>query len=77
MPITHPHAEASYRIVLLDDGAFGVEVSIPDTHPTTVTSFPSQEAAEAWIAGHRERVQAQTLSGRRFRGMARGGQRPA
>ncbi len=76
MPTSHPHAEATYRVLELDDGAFGVEVSIPDTHPTTVTRFASQKAAEAWIAGHRERVQSQAQSGRRgFRGAAHGTQR--
>jgi hypothetical protein len=76
MPTSHPHADATYRVVSLDDGAFGVEVSIPDTHPTTVTKFASQEAAEAWIASHRDRVQSQTQSGRGFRASSRGGQRP-
>jgi hypothetical protein len=72
MPISHPHAEATYRVLALDDGGFGVEVSIPDTHPTTVTKFASKEAAEAWIAAHRERVQSQAQSGRRaFRGATR------
>ena len=76
MPKTHPHAEASYRVLVLDDGSFGVEVSIPDSHPTMVTRFETQQAAEAWIAGHRDRVQSQTQLGRGFRGSARGGQRP-
>ncbi len=67
MPISHPHAEATYRILTLDDGSFGVEISIPETHPTTVTKFASREAAEAWINGHRERVQSQTQSSRGFR----------
>lgn len=74
---THPHAEASYRVLVLDDGSFGVEVTIPDTSPTTVSKFESQEAAEAWIASHRDRVQNQSQSGRWFRGSARPGQRPA
>jgi len=68
MPRTHPHAEASYRVIALDNGAFGVEVKIPDSQPTTVTAFDSEQAAEAWIAGHRERVQSQAQSGRGFRG---------
>ena len=72
MPISHPHAEAVYRVVAMDGGVFGVEITIPDTHPTTVTSFASEEAAEAWITAHRERVVSQVLSGRRgFRGTAR------
>jgi hypothetical protein len=72
---THPHAEANYRVVPLDDGSFGVEVSIPDSQPTTVTKFDSEDAAEAWITSHRERVQSQTQIGRGFRG-SRYGQRP-
>ena len=74
---THPHAEASYRVLTLDDGSFGVEVSIPDSHPTTVSKFETTEAAEAWIAAHRDRVQSQTHSGRGFRPSARSGHRSA
>jgi len=62
MTRTHPHAEASYKVIALDDGSFGVEVSIPDSHPTTVTSFASEQAAEAWIGSHRRRVQSQSES---------------
>lgn len=72
MPVRHPHAEATYRVLALDDGVFGVEVNIPDTHPTMVTKFASREAAEAWITAHRDRVQSQMESNRRvFRGAAR------
>ena len=67
MPKIHPHAEASYRVLPLNDGSFGVEVTIPDSHPTTVTKFDSPEAAEAWINAHRDRVQDQTGSGGLFR----------
>ena len=49
MPRTHPHAEASYRVILLDNGLFGVEVSIPDSHPTRVSTFKTKADAEAWI----------------------------
>jgi hypothetical protein len=63
MARTHPHAEASYKVVAVEDGSFGVEVSIPDSNPTIVTPFPSEEAAEAWIASHRRRVQSQAESG--------------
>jgi hypothetical protein len=61
---THPHAEANYQVIPLDDGSFGVEVTIPDSQPTTVTKFLSEDDAEAWIIDHQERVQAQT----QFRG---------
>ena len=67
MPKTHPHAEATYRVIPFDDGAFGVEVSIPDSHPTRVSMFATEADAEAWIADHRRRVQSQTQSGRQFR----------
>ena len=65
---THPHAEATYRIIAFDNGSFGVEVSIPDSHPTRVTTFKTEADAEAWIAEHQRRVQSQTQSNRRFRG---------
>jgi hypothetical protein len=71
MPKPHPHADANYRIVGLNNGSFGIEVSIPDSNPTTVTQFESREAAEAWIQAHRDRVQDQTQSGRGFRGSGR------
>ena len=67
MPRTHPHAEATYRVIPLDNGSFGVEVSIPDSHPTRVSTFKTEADAEAWIADHRRRVESQTQSGRRFR----------
>lgn len=64
---THPHAEASYRVVRLADGTFGVEVAIPDTYPTTVSSFDSEEAAEAWIEKNKERVRTESAAGGWFR----------
>jgi hypothetical protein len=66
MPKTHPHAEAIYRVIPLDDGSFGVEVSIPENYPTTVKPFGTEADAEAWIAGHRERVQSENQAGRWF-----------
>jgi hypothetical protein len=64
---THPHAEATYRVIPTDDGAFAVEVSIPETHPATVSPFATEADAEAWITEHRRRVQSQNQSGRWFR----------
>lgn len=64
---THPHAEATYRVVRLANRTFGVEVVIPDTYPTTVSSFATEAAAEAWIAGDKRRVQSESLAGRWFR----------
>jgi predicted metal-dependent hydrolase len=64
---THPHAEATYRVIPVDNGSFGVEVSIPDSLPTRVSTFKTEADAEAWIAEHRRRVQSQTQSLRQFR----------
>ncbi len=64
---THPHAEATYRVVPLPGGTFGIEVAIPDTYPTTVSSFPTRAAAEDWIARNRERVAMEGLSGKWFK----------
>ena len=63
----HPHADAAYRVIRLGDGVFGVEVTIPETNPTTVSAFASEAAAEDWIARHRVQVQSQELFTRRFR----------
>jgi hypothetical protein len=77
MARTHPHAEASYKVVAFEDGSFGVEVSIPDSHPTTVKSFASEEAAETWIADHRRRVRTQAESGYWLRAQRGRSQRPS
>lgn len=74
MARTHPHAEATYRVVPLDDGSFGVEVSIPATYPTTVSPFGTELAAESWIAEHKDRVQMHVASNGWFR-RPRGGSR--
>ena len=66
MPKIHPHAEATYRVIPLEDGSFGVEVSIPESYPTTVSPFGTEADAEAWIAEHRQRVQSENLAGRWF-----------
>ena len=71
MARTHPHAEASYKVIAFEDGTFGVEVSIPDSSPTIVTPFASEEAAEAWIASHRRRVRTQAEFGVLAAGAAR------
>jgi hypothetical protein len=68
MAKTHPHAEATYRIIPFDDGSFAIEVSIPDRYPVTVSMFKTEADAEAWIAEHQRRVQSQTQSGRWFHG---------
>ena len=63
MARTHPHAEASYKVIAFENGSYGVEVSIPDSNPTTVTTFASEQDAEEWIASHRRRVRSQAESG--------------
>jgi hypothetical protein len=61
----HPYSDATYRVVPRHDRTFGVEVTIRDTHPTTVTSFATTADAEAWIAAHKQRVAESASSGRR------------
>jgi hypothetical protein len=63
---THPHAEATYSVVPLAGGAFGVKVEIPDTAPTTVSSFDSEAAAEAWITRTKERIATEGAAGKWF-----------
>ena len=58
MARTHPHSDATYRILSLPGKAFGVEVVVPDTYPTTVSGFVSEAAAPAWIANHKRHVEA-------------------
>jgi len=64
---SHPHAEAIYRVIPSDGGAFAVEVSIPETHPAKVSPFATEADAEAWIAEHRRRVQSENEPSRWFR----------
>ena len=66
MQKTHPHAEATYRVISFDDGSFGVKVEIPETSPTTVSKFATEADAAAWITEHQRRVQPHTRSGIRF-----------
>jgi hypothetical protein len=58
MALRHPHADATYRVVSQKDLTYGVEVAIPDTHPTMVTSFATKQDAEAWIAKHRMQAES-------------------
>jgi hypothetical protein len=50
--------EATYRILPLKDGAYGVEVAIPECSPTRVTSFSTEVAAQEWIAEHKRKFRA-------------------
>jgi hypothetical protein len=66
----HPHAGASYRIVLQENSTYAVEVSVPGSFPALVTSFATEESAEAWIIGHKRRVAENAPRGfMRTRGM--------
>jgi hypothetical protein len=67
-PSRHPHADATYRVILQDDKSFAVEVAIPDSYPTMVRSFATEPDAEAWIAEHKRQAETESLSKRsRFR----------
>ncbi len=63
----HPHADATYRIVRQKDRAYGVEVAIPACSPAMVTSFTTQETAEAWIAEHKRQAESGPTFPRRLR----------
>jgi hypothetical protein len=67
MSKTHPHAEASYRVIALSSGSFGVEVSIPGSYPTTVSAFATEADAEIWIAKHKSGVEARSTGTGWFR----------
>lgn len=64
--MTHPHAEATYRTVPLKDGKFGVEITIPGTYPTTMSSFGTEAKAWEWVAEHKSFVE-QNASGSPWR----------
>jgi len=57
MTMTHPHAGATYRTVPLKDGSFGVEIVIPGSYPTTMSSFSTEVKAGEWIARHKSFVE--------------------
>ncbi len=57
MTMTHPHAGATYRTVPLKDGSFGVEIVIPGSYPTTMSSFSTEAKAAEWIARHKSFVE--------------------
>ena len=63
----HPHAEATYRTVPLEDGAFGVEITIPGTYPTTMSSFGTEAKAWGWVAEHKSFVEQNASSGSPWR----------
>jgi hypothetical protein len=53
-----PKPDATFRVFPQDDKTYGVEISILGTQPTSVTSFVTEKAAEAWIVGYRRQVKA-------------------
>ena|SRR2546430_440730 len=63
MPKTHPHAEATYRVIPFDEGSFAIEVHIPDSYPTKISPFATEADAEAWIVDHQRRIEAQMQPG--------------
>jgi hypothetical protein len=64
---THPHAEPTYRVVPLSGGAFSVQITIPDSYPTAISSFATEAVAQDWITCNRQRVASEGLSERWFK----------
>jgi hypothetical protein len=60
MSITEATPSTTFRIYRLDDQSYGIEVTVPDSFPTTVKSFASEEAAEAWITNYQTRLAEKT-----------------
>jgi hypothetical protein len=52
----HPHAGAYYRVLPQENSTYGVEVLVPGVFPARVTSFATEEIAEAWIIDHKRRA---------------------
>jgi hypothetical protein len=48
-------ADATYRVVPLYGGVFGVEV-VAGSYPATVSAFDTIAEAEDWIARHRQAI---------------------
>jgi hypothetical protein len=58
MVIKNRNCEAVFRIFAQDDSSYAIEVVVPESSPTTVSSFPTEAAAEKWIVGYKARVEA-------------------
>jgi len=52
----HPHTGAAYRVVPQKDLTYAVEVTVPGSYPAMVTSFATEQTAEAWITDYKRRV---------------------
>ena len=61
MSYNHPHVLATYRIVIREDMALAVEVSVPGTAPTMISGFSTDVQAEQWIANHKAQVAKGTI----------------
>ena len=54
------------------DMTFGVRVAIPDTYPTTISSFATEALANAWIAEHRAKAASgESIRRKRFSSFGR------
>jgi hypothetical protein len=53
MANAHLHADATYRIVPLDGGNFGIEVVVARTNPAMMVPFATKAAANIWIVEHK------------------------
>ena len=71
MKISDPHKEAAFQIIEQADGTFAIQVDIPESSPTLVTSFATGRDAETWIANYKTRVEAGPPPKRWMRGPAR------
>jgi hypothetical protein len=58
MVLKNRNCEAVFRIFAQDDSSYAIEVVVPDSSPTTVSSFPTEADAEKWIVSYKARVEA-------------------
>ena len=52
----HAHADAVYTVVPRRGGEFAVELLVPGSSPTKITSFLTESDAKAWIVDHKAEV---------------------
>jgi hypothetical protein len=50
---SHPHSDATYKVISLKDGLFAIEVSVPGSLPTKITGFATKAKAEEWVSAHK------------------------
>jgi hypothetical protein len=53
MATAHLNVDATYRIILLDGGSFGIEVVVAGTNPAMMVPFATKAAADIWIVEHK------------------------